>query len=460
MRIQSYLNLYEVLISKGFSREENRAFGLSHAELKDKPIAQVIMWSEMHKHTLNKPLLSETFSSYLYSMTFILVILAFILGLLSGVGLLSYNGKEPVNVIYFMVMVIAFPLFTMLLSLVSMLRANITQSSLVHVSPAFWMEKLLYFLPKRMQENIEDFKINPLLSNWLVIQRAQLLALFFSLGLLVALLGVVATKDIAFSWSTTLNVTGADLHQLLLTLAFTWKDVIPSAVPSLSLIEQSQYFRLGEGLSKEMINNASKLGQWWKFLAMATLFYALFLRFILWFLAYIGLHRAIKKSILMLTGVQQLLHEMNDPSISTYRLEEENVYKGSDEGYTQIVYTLDSSYDVVQGWAMHYSELLVLRDTMGIISPYIVDVGGANSLEEDTNTISKCKGEVVIFVKAWEPPTMDFVDFLEELSPKVDKVIVVPVGTVDDSYRVVSKYLDIWSQKLVLVSDEKVWLKC
>ena len=464
MNLKLYLDLYEVLEQNTSTAKENRAFGLSHPLLKKKPIEQLITWTQEHKTKLPDVQLGETFTSYLYGVSLTLVIGAFVLGFFSGVGLLSYNGKEPVNVIYFMAMVIAFPLFTMTLTFFSMLRANASQSTLVHISPSFWMEKILGFLPKKIQASLENkwetFKINPLLSNWIVIKRSQLIAWFFSLGLLLALLGIVATKDIAFAWSTTLQVTPEGFHGLLQTLAFAWRDWIPSAVPSLLLIEHSQYFRLGDKLSQEMIANASELGQWWKFLAMATLFYALLLRLGMYVFASFGFRKALKKSMLTLKGSQELLSQMNDPIISMHAEHERDVYVSSEARYAQTVEKTDSSYDVIQGWAMHENDVQVLADSLGIIAPMLVDVGGTNSFKEDTALIAKSKGEVLLFVKAWEPPTMDFVDFLEELTQKVDKVLVMPVGTADEGYVTTQKSLSIWSSKLVLVADEKVWLKC
>jgi len=459
MNLKSYLNLYELLDTDTSSIQENRAFGLAHILLKNQPIAQLLAWQKKHITRLPNPILSDRFSSYLYGVTLTLVIIAFILGLLSGVGLLSYSGHEPVNVIYFMSMVVFFPLFTITLAFISMFRANSAQSLLVHVSPAFWMGKILSYLPGKIQEDIKDLKINPLLLNWIVIKRSQLIAWFFSLGLLLALLIMVVTKDIAFAWSTTLQVTPEAFYGFLNTLAFPWREFVPSAVPSVELIEKSQYFRLGDKLSEEMINNASKLGEWWKFLGMATLFYALFLRFIMFLLSIFGFKRAIKKSFLTLKGTSKLLSDMNEPLISTHALNNESVFVPSSEDYEQIITSLDTSYDVVQGWAISKDELVVLVDSKRVITPNIFEVGGANSFAEDSEIISKSQGEVLFFVKGWEPPTMDFVDYIHELSIKVDKIIVVPVGTAEKKYAINEETVDIWDKKLSLVNESKVWLK-
>ena len=298
-----------------------------------------------------------------------------------------------------------------------------------------------------------------MLANGLVIKRSQLIALIFSLGLLLSLMAVVVTKDIAFAWSTTLHIDAETFHGFLNNIALPWKDIVPSAIPSLDLIEQSQYFRLGDKLSEEMIGNASMLGEWWKFLAAATLFYAIFLRFCMLLIASFGLKSAVQKSFLSLKGVTQLLQEMNEPIISTHAKRAEKSFIANTDGYIQTIETLDTSYDAIQGWAITHDELLVLGDSLHIIAPAHFEVGGANSFEEDNEVISKSHGEILLVVKAWEPPTMDFVDYMIDLSSKVEKIIVMPIGTSDNLYQTTQNALDVWANKLALVNHEKVWLK-
>ena len=459
MNLKSYLDLYALLEKDRSSQEERRAFGLSNVVVKDKPLEQLFAWVNEHRSKLKKPLLSETFSSYLYAVTLILVAVAFMLGFLSGIGLLSYSGHEPVNVIYFIAMVVFFPLLTMTLTLFSMFRANRSQSLLVHISPAFWMEKLLRFLPGKIDMDLKEVKINPLLVNWIIIKRSQIIALAFSFGLLFALLGIVATKDIAFAWSTTLHITPDTFHTFLHTLAFPWRDMYPSAIPSIELIEQSQYFRLGDRLSEEMIENASRLGEWWKFLAFATIFYAIILRFFLYMLSVLGLNQALKRSFLTLDGAKKLLNDMNEPIISTHAKDHEKQFTQGNRDYEQVINVLDASYDSVQGWAIPKEQLTVISDSMKVISPKFFEVGGGNTLEEDKEIINMSHGEVLLYVKSWEPPIMDFMDFLEILVKRVDKVIVCPVGTTEEGYRTEPREVNVWARKLFTLNSEKVWLK-
>jgi len=463
MNLTSYLDLYEVLESDNSTRNERRTFGLSHPELKESPAEQLSAWTKIQKPKLKRPLLSETLSSYLYWITLTLAFFAFVLGVLSGIGLLSYNGHEPVNVIYFIAMVVFVPLLTMSLAILSMFRANRSQSMLIHLSPAFWMEKIVALLPNKVEKQLNgrlsELKMTPLILNWLVIKRSQVLALAFSFGLLLALLAMVATRDIAFAWSTTLPVTPEAFHHLLNTLSFAWRDLFPWAVPSVELVEQSQYYRLGEKLGDTMIEHAALLGEWWKFLLFATLFYAVFLRFIMYIISSIGLKRAISRSFMTLDGSKKLLSEMNEAIISTHGRTRENGFASQTVAYTQVIDTFDPSYDVVLGWAIDKEKLTVINDSMHVIAPNLFEAGGANSLEKDSEVLSQCHGEILFYVKAWEPPTMDFIDFLESLVEKADKVIVAPIGTELNAYVSKEKDVNVWARKLFTLNSKKVWLK-
>jgi hypothetical protein len=456
MNLQIYINLYQLLQTQETTHEANRAFGLAHP--KADAVTQLSLWTKQESKALRKPLLSEQFSAYLYGTTLALGVLALLLGIFSGIGLLSYSGKEPVNIVYFLAMVLFVPLFTMLLSLFSMLRANRTQSLLIHLSPAFWMERMMRFLPNQIRESLSSLRINPLLLNWLVIQRAQLLALLFSLGLLLSLLGVVSTKDIAFAWSTTLQVTPETFHQLLSMIASPWRGWLPSAVPSVELIEQSQYFRLGQRLDSQMLAHAAKLGEWWKFLAMTTLCYAIMLRLGMWLLARFGLQRAWRRALLSLEGVARLRYEMNTPLVTTTATTDERTFVQGSDGYGRMVTALASEYDTVLGWATTLERIEVFNDSFGVEARQMFDVGGTKSLAEDSQTVVHSVAEVLLYTKAWEPPTMDLVDFLSELTVVAQRVTLLPVGMDKDAYRATPRELEIWKRKLHEIDNPKVWL--
>jgi hypothetical protein len=208
-----------------------------------------------------------------------------------------------------------------------------------------------------------------------------------------------------------------------------------------------------------MIQNASKLGEWWKFLVFATLFYAIVLRFIVYLLSRLGLNMAIKRSFLTLDGAKRLLKDMNEPIISTHASKNEQKFIQKNSAYDQKITVLDASYDSVQGWAIPKENLSVIADSMKVISPKFFETGGGNTLDEDMEIIHHSQGEVLLYVKSWEPPTMDFIDYLEALVKRVDKVIVCPVGTEKDAYETDTREVNVWARKLSTLNSEKVWLK-
>ena len=459
MNLRSYLLLGELLKRHPATHKENRAFGLEHPSEENRPIRQLFLWMEKHISVLKQPYVGDLFSSYVYTVTLILCILVFIIGFFSGIGLLSYSGQEPVNIIYFLAMVVFVPLLTMVLAFLSMIKAHKSQNLLVHISPAFWMEKIFERLSYAKRNDIQKFKIDPLVGNWLAIERSQLLAWVFSWGLVAALLGAVIAKDIAFAWSTTLKVSPEEFYNFVNMIAFAWRDFVPGAVPSLELIEQSRYFRLGEKVDAQMIRHASMLGEWWKFLLCAALFYAIILRFGMILLAKIGLKRALKRSILSQKSAVQLLREINEPLIASSTDDIESSLVKTTRGHLQEIKKLNTSYDGMLGWSYSKEEIAVLGDAIGIVASFILPVGGNNSLEDDAYAVSQSHGEMLLCIKAWEPPTMDFIDFVQALSKQADKITVVPLGTPQEAYRPQSNAVQVWARKLALLQDDKIWFK-
>ena len=460
MNLETYIDLQQLLQQNNTTHEQNRTFGLSRQDKND--TAKLIDWRDEHLSNLTKPRLGAEVTRYLYGVTLVLGVISLMLGILSGVGLLSYSGKEPVNVIYFIAIVVFVPLFTMSLAIWSMLKAGKAHSTLVHISPAYWMERIMSYLPNNARTMIEDMQINPLLINLVAIKRSQLLALLFSIGLFMALIWKVSTEDLAFAWSTTLQIAPNELHDFLSIIALPWHSVLPSAVPSIELIEQSHYLRLGGKLDTQMINNALNLGEWWKFLAISTLFYAIFLRLLLWVVTSVRLSRATERSVKSLPNAQKILYEINTPLISTQADKPEQEFVRSSVSFERICTPTDrdytANYDAVLGWAMSKNELEITVDSLLISSSYMADVGGTNSLTKDANTAKSLKGNILLIVKAWEPPTMDIIDFLHELSSSVAKITVLPIGNAKDEYQSDSTEFDIWARKLQESDIRKVWL--
>ncbi|HIC78713.1 MAG TPA: DUF2868 domain-containing protein, partial [Sulfurovum sp.] len=298
------------------------------------------------------------------------------------------------------------------------------------------------------------------LTKWMMIERLQRISLLFSIGLVLALMFVVVVKDIAFGWSTTLDISAISFHSFVSNIAIFWRDIVPSAVPSLELVEMSQYFRLGEKLDKDLIANANYLGGWWQFLAMATLFYAIGLRLLFWLLAYVGYKKRLKKELLILDGVAILLREFKTAFVSTEALQVEKHLEIIEENNLQVKHYVSRSYQNILGWNFSKDEILLANDSKEIKSSNFSSVGGNSSFKEDEDEAKKATKMVLLYVKSWEPPTMDFVDFLELLleNKKIKSIEIYPLGTVGRYYESDEKDISVWKRKIQSLKSEKVWV--
>ncbi|MBT8132217.1 MAG: DUF2868 domain-containing protein, partial [Gammaproteobacteria bacterium] len=108
----------------------------------------------------------------------------------------------------------------------------------------------------------------PLLRQTAVVLSQQV-SLLFASGMLVAFLVYLVVTDLAFGWSSTINISATSLHALTTTLSWPWRPFWPDAVPSLALIEQSRFYRAAPAAAVA----PASLGQWWRFLLMCLLLY-------------------------------------------------------------------------------------------------------------------------------------------------------------------------------------------
>src|SRR6185503_4846300 len=110
---------------------------------------------------------------------------------------------------------------------------------------------------------------------WRIMSLTQRTAFFFNVGALVTCLYLIAFTDLAFAWSTTLDVPASTMAKVLRAVASPWR-WLGSAVPTDELVSASRYFRMSEGYDPRALKD------WWAFLLAALATYGLLPRFVLW----------------------------------------------------------------------------------------------------------------------------------------------------------------------------------
>ena len=239
------------------------------------------------------------------------------------------------------------------------------------------------------------------------VRESFLFGFFFSVGALIALLVTVTIKDLAFGWATTLHVTPKELQSFLNSMAI-WKSICSSCIVSHDLVTVSQFTRLGNAVNSEQVAKAKELGEWWKFLAMSILFYGIFLRALFWLAS--GLFRRQSK----------VTFESSRNSDS---------FEGLQKSYRQ-----PTKREALYGQKFQ-------------LVGYDVDNLEALGLPSDREA-----KDIVIAVNAWEPPILEFFDYVEELQKQGKKISLLLLG-VDGKEPSLSD-IAIWQDKLLELGKE------
>lgn len=447
LNIEDFIDITELIENKTMSKTQNREFGIKYHNIL-KPSKLISLWIEENRFRLPLPIKSEVMLDNLKLVSVILLTVFFCIGFFTGLGLLSYSGKEPVNIIYFLFFVIIVPIVSILISLFALFTVKYKDNILMDILPTFWLQKIIQWY-----QNSINIKIKPSFLNLIFLQRAQYLSLSFAIGLGLSLILMITTTDIAFAWSTTLNITPKEFYDMVLILSYPWNNFISTSI-SLELVTESHYFRLGGGLHKDMILNASILGEWWKLLAFSTLFYSIFLRIITIIIINRVLLIRISKEILLIDGIDSILKEIKNPMITTRSQDNEVKFFQSDK--TVNIKQKNSSYSFILGWAMNTNEIQYINKRLSISSKNLFEVAGNNSIEDDERIISLTDKDILLYLKSWEPPTMDLVDFLDDLIKHIDGVVdIYLVGLDSNNLKFLPNELDMYSRWLASLDNKQ-----
>ncbi len=112
------------------------------------------------------------------------------------------------------------------------------------------------------------------LTVWPALALTQAFAVAWNIGILVTLLGHVATTDLAFGWQSTLNASAERVHRITQVVAAPWSGLIKHAHPTLEQVRASRFI-YSEGVKTLDLGAAVS---WWPFLTCAVAFYGLLLR--------------------------------------------------------------------------------------------------------------------------------------------------------------------------------------
>src|SRR5688572_24943002 len=201
-----------------------------------------------------------------------------IAGVAVALAAFAYDGSQPVNVVRLLLLLVGVQLVLLALTLL-LLPGRVpglshVQDLLTALNPGAWAAGVYAKLAHARPDVARLFDVHAArpaarrFVKWQLLYWSQTAAVMFNVAALVTAVMLVTFSDLAFGWSTTLDVPAATANRIVQAIASPWASFAPLAVPSPELVEQSQFFRLER--ADVAAGAARALGAWWPFTVLAV----------------------------------------------------------------------------------------------------------------------------------------------------------------------------------------------
>jgi len=480
----------------GELQRRDRRIGLVLGKYRTKPVSQIVYWLNELRDT-GETGLNMKYGGRASLACRLIGLFMLVGGLLLGWStarlVFYYDGSQPVNIVHVLAIFVFLQLFLLGLLLLSIILQTCRRwlppaerlSELVRlVSPGKLQVLLAHLLPQRYRRGLEKItgqieshhRLYHGVQQWLIITWSQVFALAFNVGGIFCAVYLITFTDLAFAWSTTLEVEADLLHSITSVLSRPWSPWLMQATPSIELIESTRYFRFKDGAlpgQSDGMVNLSGLGKWWPFLLSCMAFYGLLPRLVLLVTAKWRLRRRIIAAMMHLPDVHELLDRLNSELIVSQSAEPEtsNLARPMTGELHSGTLSLDQRVCQVINWSsvpIDDNEVSsILQHHFGCTVSSVVHAGGSYSTDEDENTIVRLsqaglKEQVIaLLTRSWEPPMMELIDFIKALRKAIGVVIPIvvilfPAGDVSERPGVSPVMLRQWQDKLRSEGDP--WL--
>lgn len=443
----------------------------------------------------------EMVESLLGSLRFWFFAAGVLSGGVAGVSFLAYTGDSPVNVFVYLVLFVLSQLVLLPVLLVLSLR-RLAGRALPSSSPLYrligrFMLRAVLSARSRLEKKLSaDLRLRAEKTIGTVIGKSrtygvlfflpvfilsQLFAIGLNIGLLAATLFKVITSDIAFGWQSTIQLSPEAVHSLVRFLAFPWSWAMSgeAAFPSLEQIEGSRII-LKEGIYHLATPD---LVSWWPFLCLGVLVYGLLPRLLLLLGAAAAQRRFLASLDFRQGACEQLLRRMATPLVSTQGRRVEEAAASREPGQEMrkrapagepgaaalknlLVMIPDEIYDACTGEEI---EAVVNRGRV-----YVVDeiIRFNRDLESDRELLARLRRdarpaetEILVIQEAWQPPIMEYIDFIRQLRQAVGDGPCIRIGLIGKPHpdtvftQPREEDLTVWSGKIAAIGDPCIYVE-
>ncbi len=365
-------------------------------------------------------------------------------GLVIGASVMSvaltYTGDSPVNLLMLLAVVIGLPTLTLLAAfgLVWARRLKIMPAS----KPSRSLRVLLQRFTAIDLSAIElSYSRYDKLAYWIGHKCMQTFTLAYFLACAVTLILLVAFSDIAFGWSSTLDIQSESVYRLTQILSWPWQWLWSEATPSLALVEASRFYR-GQTIAQPEL-----LGSWWQFVLAVLLVWGVLPRLVLRLIASNKVHRHVTATLLNHSEVTALID----------RLHSTDAHYTGDQDSTQIEPISDVAESVVE----------LPKDTATITwgalswngaDPSLQQLNAASEIAEVSAYLTTAQTHLLLRAKGWEPPLLELNDFLKaliEAHPALT-VVVQPLALPGETLS--PEELTAWRATIAKVASPQVYV--
>ena len=430
--------------------QRDRAIGLSLGTRPNTPRERWLWIRDWLRQLTQKNSLLNDAQTWMNTLHKVLLGLGLLLGMVTALATFDYDGWQRINLLVVIAVMCGLQLLLCVLTLVVMLPAKFTRyvpglpssQAFLSLLNAGQLSGFITSLLPGWQSSWETLSqqmrqreyLYGDVKKWIFLWQAQRLALAYHAGILITFLLLISFQDLAFGWSSTLTFETQSIHRLTQWMSWPWHNLVPQAVPDLSLIDASRYFRIHTQAPALSVETAQELGFWWQFVVLSILVYGVFPRFILWAICKRQLRQQCRLAIASHPEVDRIIGRLAAHSVSTRSLEpgetrfdKVQVSTSGVQGKKPSLSPLDIASVEIINWAQiacSDEELVQRLNPNPKISgaqplKTIAKAGGQCTLAEDEQLI-KTLGEsgcphTVLALKSWEPPLAELGDFVKAL---------------------------------------------
>jgi hypothetical protein len=357
----------------------------------------------------------------------VLALVLLLLGAGAARAALHYDGKTPVNVFVFLGVLVVPQIVLLALLLWAMARGGrgLLGSAVTALAQ-------LPFLRGKATATLgalgSRLALHQGVERWFTFALAQRGAVMFNLGALAACLWLVSLTDLAFGWSTTLQLAAAQVHTACRAIAAPWAWFAPDAVPTLELVRDSQWVRMpGRFVAGGSLPDAvARSGRWWSFLVAALIAWGLVPRLLAWSFAAWQVRRAQRQVPFDDARCQALFARLVPASTHWQGPAADDIGLATRDRAAAIGGAAPTALARGATWLLCWGRLAQVRDDLaarvqaasGAPPPGVLAVGGSD-LAADAHAVQTLRANgaqrVLLAVAAGGQPTKDILELLREL---------------------------------------------